>query len=357
MQEALRIARFAGGRTSPNPLVGAVIVRDGRIIATGWHRSAGTEHAEVHALNMAGELAKGATLYVTLEPCAHYGKVPPCACAVAEAGIKRVVMAMIDPNPKVAGKGKKILEDAGIEVVCGILKKEAEKLNEAFLKWVTTGKPWVTLKTAMTIDGKIATKNGQSKWITNEVSRKKVHELRDNYDAILVGAGTVLTDNPCLTARIDDGNGKNPVRIILDSKARTPLTSNVVTDKQAKTIIAVTGSAAEERIKALKNNGAEIIVVNSGDQVDLEELLVILGERGITSLLVEGGGTVNYSFLADGLVDKVVAFIAPKIFGGRTALTPVEGEGISDIDEAVELDDIEIINYSNDVCISGYVRK
>ncbi|WP_432647326.1 bifunctional diaminohydroxyphosphoribosylaminopyrimidine deaminase/5-amino-6-(5-phosphoribosylamino)uracil reductase RibD, partial [Mitsuokella sp.] len=216
MREALELARNAEGRTSPNPMVGAVIVREGRIIAAGWHRKAGTPHAEVHALRMAGELAKGATLYVTLEPCSHYGRTGPCAKAVAEAGIKRVVIAMKDPNPLVSGRGIAILEDAGVEVKCGVLEEEAKKLNEVFFKWVPKKMPFVVLKTAMTLDGKIATYTGESQWITSEASRLRVHEYRDIYDSILVGIGTVLRDDPSLTTRLPDRTGKNPVRAIVD---------------------------------------------------------------------------------------------------------------------------------------------
>ena len=228
MREALRIAHHAEGRTSPNPLVGAVIVRDGRIIAEGWHRKAGTPHAEVHALRMAGDLARGATLYVTLEPCAHYGRTGPCAKAVAEAGIARVVVALLDPNPKVAGKGVAILRDAGIKVRVGVLEEEARRLNEVFLHWITTGLPFTVLKTAMTLDGKIATATGDSQWITNEASRLRVHAMRDRSDAILVGIGTELHDNPSLTTRLPDGAGNNPIRIIVDSQARAPLDAHVV---------------------------------------------------------------------------------------------------------------------------------
>ena len=357
MREALRVARYAEGRTSPNPLVGAVIVKDGRIVAVGWHRKAGSPHAEVHALNMAGELARGATLYVTLEPCSHYGKVPPCALAVIEAGISRVVMAMIDPNPKVAGKGKKMLEEAGIEVVCGVMQEEAEKLNRPFLKWVTQRTPWVTMKMAMTIDGKIATKSGKSQWITNEKSRQIVHELRDKSDAILVGIGTVLADNPSLTSRLPGGMGHNPLRVIVDSQARTPLTANVITDGLAPTLLAVTGTAPPERVAALKKAGAEVVVVNDGEQVDVKKLMSILGERNNTSLLVEGGGTVNYAFLQAGLVDELSAFIAPKLFGGKDALTSVEGNGVDEVADAFALFDVKTELIDGDIYVNGLVRK
>ena len=300
MREALELARNAEGRTSPNPMVGAVIVQGGRIVAAGWHRKAGTPHAEIHALRMAGELAKGATLYVTLEPCSHYGRTGPCAKAVVEAGIKRCVIAMKDPNPLVAGRGIKILEDAGVETVCGVLKEEARRLNEVFLKWVPEKMPFVALKTAMTLDGKIATRTGESQWITNEASRRRVHEYRDRYDSILVGIGTVLHDDPSLTARLPDGTGKNPVRIIVDSQARTPLTAKVVCDGQAKTIVAVTEQAPAERISALEAAGVEVVRAGKGAQVDLRALMQMLGQREICSVFVEGGGSVNFSLLRGG---------------------------------------------------------
>ena len=354
MQEALRIAANAKGRTSPNPLVGAVIVKDGKIIAEGWHRQAGTPHAEIYALKMAGELAKGAILYVTLEPCSHFGRTPPCANAIVEAGIKKVVATMSDPNPKVAGRGFQILRDAGIEVEIGVCEEEARKLNEVFIKWVTTNKPFVTLKTAMSLDGKIATSTGQSKWITSEASRQRVHELRDIHDAIMVGIETVLKDNPMLTTRIP--GGKNPIRIIVDSNARTPLVSNVVTNHhQAKTIIAVTENAPAERVNALENSGIEIIFAGNGERVDLNILMNELAKREVTSVLLEGGGTLNFALLEAGLIDKVYAFIAPKIIGGRSALTSVEGNGFENLRDAINLKNITTEQIDSDILITGYI--
>ena len=305
MARAISLARNGLGRTSPNPLVGAVIVRDGRIVAEGWHRKAGTPHAEIHALNMAGELARGATVYVSLEPCAHYGRTGPCARALVEAGVSRVVVAMTDPNPKVAGKGIAILQEAGIEVTVGVLEQEARQLNEVFLKWITTGLPFVALKTAMTLDGKIATAAGQSQWITYEASRYEVHRLRDIYDGILVGINTALADNPSLTTRLKEYEGRNPVRIVVDSRARLPLEAKLVTDGAARTIVAVTAGAPAERVEALKSAGAEIIVAGSGDHVDMHSLMEQLGAMKITSVLVEGGGSVNFSLLQAGLADRV----------------------------------------------------
>lgn len=357
MREALRIARYAEGRTSPNPLVGAVIVRDGRIIAEGWHRKAGTPHAEIHALRMAGDLARGATLYVTLEPCSHYGRTGPCAKAVAEAGIARVVVAMQDPNPKVAGRGMEMLRAAGVEVCCGVLAAEAARLNEVFLHWITTGLPFVALKTAMTLDGKIATHTGDSQWITGEASRLRVHELRDRYDAILVGIGTVLHDDPSLTTRLPDRQGKHPLRIVLDSMARTPRTAKLLTDGAVPTLIAVTARASQERVAALRQAGAEVLVCGEGPRVDARALLKALGEREISSVFVEGGGRVNASLLAAGFVDKVYAFVAPKLVGGRDALTPVEGTGAERLSDAVTLTGLAAETVGEDVLLTGYVRK
>ena len=357
MLEALRIARNAEGRTSPNPLVGAVIVRDGRIIAEGWHREAGTPHAEIHALHMADNLAKGATLYVTLEPCAHYGRTGPCAKAIVEAGISRVIIGMKDPNPLVSGKGIAILEEAGIEVCCGILEKECRQLNKMYLKWMTTGLPFVALKTAMTLDGKIATATRESQWITNEASRLRVHELRDRYDGILAGIGTVLADDPSLTTRLPNGSGKNPIRIIADSLARIPLQSRLLHDHQAPVLIAVTEQAPEERLRALREIGAEILLAGKGPHVDLSRLMKQLGERGLISVFVEGGGTLNFSLFQAQLVDQVYAFIAPKIVGGRTALSPVEGEGFAKLAEAIELEELASENLQGDILLTGYVKN
>ena len=349
MARAISLARNGLGRTSPNPLVGAVIVRDGRIVAEGWHRKAGTPHAEIHALNMAGELARGATVYVSLEPCAHYGRTGPCARALVEAGVSRVVVAMTDPNPKVAGKGIAILQEAGIEVTTGVLEQEARQLNEVFLKWMTTGLPFVALKTAMTLDGKIATAAGQSQWITNEASRYETHRLRDIYDGILVGINTALADNPSLTTRLKEYQGRNPVRIVVDSRARLPLTAKLVTDGAARTIVAVTEQAPAERVEALRSAGVEIIVAGSSNHVDMQSLMEQLGAMKISS--------VNFSLLQAGLVDRVYAFIAPKLVGGRDALTPVEGEGFQELDRAVELENIQLRQLGSDVLLTGIVKR
>lgn len=357
MRLAMQLAGNAIGRTSPNPLVGAVIVKDNRVVGCGWHRKAGTPHAEVHALNQAGELAQGADVYVTLEPCAHYGKTPPCAKALVEAKVKNVYGGLLDVNPKVAGKGFKILEDAGIHVEYGFLQDELRKQNEVFFKWIEHKKPFVVLKAAMTLDGKIATATGQSKWITNETSRAYGYKLRDIYDGIMVGINTVIEDNPMLTARVD--GGKNPIRIVVDSSLKIDINANVVQDKSAKTIVATTDKADKDKILKLQAQNVDVIVVDKdeNDKVDIEKLLNILGQQNICSILVEGGATLSGSFVAKKLVDKVYFFIAPKIVGGKEAKTPVAGTGILNLQEALALKDIQIEKLEEDVLIIGRVDK
>lgn len=357
MRLAMQLAGNAIGRTSPNPLVGAVIVKDNRVVGCGWHRKAGTPHAEVHALNQAGELAQGADVYVTLEPCAHYGKTPPCAKALVEAKVKNVYGGLLDVNPKVAGKGFKILEDAGIHVEYGFLQDELRKQNEVFFKWIEHKKPFVVLKAAMTLDGKIATATGQSKWITNETSRAYGYKLRDIYDGIMVGINTVIEDNPMLTARVD--GGKNPIRIVVDSSLRIDINANVVQDKSAKTIVATTDKADKDKILKLQAQDVDVIVVDKdeNDKVDIEKLLDILGQQNICSILVEGGATLSGSFVARKLVDKVYFFIAPKIIGGKEAKTPVAGTGILNLQEALALKDIQFEKLEEDILIIGRVDK
>ena len=357
MRLAMQLAGNAIGRTSPNPLVGAVIVKDNRVVGCGWHRKAGTPHAEVHALNQAGELAQGADVYVTLEPCAHYGKTPPCSKALVEAKVKNVYGGLLDVNPKVAGKGFKILEDAGIHVEYGFLQDELRKQNEVFFKWIEHKKPFIVLKAAMTLDGKIATATGQSKWITNETSRAYGYKLRDIYDGIMVGINTVIEDNPMLTARVD--GGKNPIRIVVDSSLKIDINANVVQDKSAKTIVATTDKADKDKILKLQAQDVDVIVVDKdeNDKVDIEKLLDILGQKNICSILVEGGATLSGSFVAKKLVDKVYFFIAPKIIGGKEAKTPVAGTGILNLQEALALKDIQIEKLKEDILIIGRVDK
>ncbi|MEW6772153.1 MAG: bifunctional diaminohydroxyphosphoribosylaminopyrimidine deaminase/5-amino-6-(5-phosphoribosylamino)uracil reductase RibD [Bacillota bacterium] len=354
IRRTLELAARARGLTSPNPLVGAVVVRDGRVVAEGYHRRAGLPHAEIEALQAAGEAARGATLYVNLEPCCHTGRTGPCTEAIIAAGVKRVVAAMVDPNPLVAGKGIARLREAGIDVAVGVVEDEARRLNEAFIKYVTARRPFVVLKTAMSLDGKIATVTGESRWITGEAAREYVHQLRNTCDAVLVGIGTVLKDDPSLTTRLPEG-GRDPVRVILDSSARMPLEARVLNqDSEAPTLVATTEVAPAERLAALRQAGAEVLVCGRGPQVNLDLLLAELAAREIVSVLVEGGSTVNASFLLQGLVDKVVWFIAPRIIGGREALGPVGGSGIRHLARAIRLTETVVKQLGADLCVEGY---
>lgn len=357
MSHALNLASRGIGRTSPNPVVGAVIVRDGQIVGEGWHMRAGTPHAEIHAINQAGKLAIGATLYVTLEPCSHYGRTGPCTDAIINAGITKVIVAMTDPNPLVAGRGIAKLRAAGIEVIDGLHSAEAAALNEVFIKWITTKIPFVILKTAMTMDGKTATRTGHSQWITGIEARTRVHQFRDQYDAILVGIGTALADDPELTTRLVP-NGKNPIRVIVDSLARIPLTAKVINDGQAPTIIAVTPVAPKEKIQALQAKGVEVITVaGGGHTVDLRILFELLGARGISSIFVEGGPTISAALLEENLIDKIHCFVAPKIIGGVAAPGVVGGYGIDNLHEAILLESISSEFIGQDILISGYVMQ
>ncbi len=359
MRLALRLAIKAKGRTSPNPLVGAVIVKDNRIIGKGYHRRAGEPHAEINALDMAGRRTRGAILYLNLEPCAHFGRTPPCTKKIISSGIKEVVVAMIDPNPLNCGQGVKKLRKAGVKVKVGVLEEEAKKINEVYIKYITTTKPFVILKTAMSLDGKIVTKTGDSKWITNEKSRKYAHKLRSEVDAILVGIETVLKDDPRLTVRMSDVrcqmSDRNPIRIVVDSRARIPIEAKIL-NHEAPAIVATTKLASKRKIEVIEKKGVRVLVIRDRNKkVNLKELLKRLGGLEITSLLVEGGGKINASFLENDLVDKVLFFIAPKIIGGEKALTPVEGEGIERIKQAVKLKNISIKRFGEDVLIEGYV--
>lgn len=359
MKRALELAKKGIGYTNPNPLVGAVIVKDGRIIGEGYHEIYGGHHAEVNAFKNAVEDVEGATMYVTLEPCSHYGKTPPCANKIVEKGIKKVVVAFKDPNPEVAGRGIKILRENGIEVLTGVLEEESRRLNEIFIKYITTGLPFCILKTAMTLDGKIAAYTGDSKWITNEESRKFVHNLRHRVSAIMVGIGTIIRDNPLLNTRLQSGSGSDPIRVIVDTKARIPLEANVLNMKSnAKTIIATTELAQEEKIKELENMGAEIIITPLRDnRVDLRYLMKALGERKIDSVLLEGGSELNYSAMESGIIDKVNAFIAPKFIGGKEAKTPIGGVGRPLMKDAVLLKDVQIYRFGEDIMVEGYINR
>jgi len=358
MKRALELAKKGIGYTNPNPLVGAVIVKDGRIIGEGYHALYGSSHAEVNAFKNAKEDVKGATLYVTLEPCSHYGNTPPCANTIVEKGIKKVIIGLKDPNPLVAGRGIKILQDNGIEVITGVLEEEGRKLNEIFLKYITTKLPFCIMKTAMTLDGKIAAYTGDSKWVTGELSRQYVHKLRHRAAGIMVGIGTVLADDPMLNTRLMNEEGCDPIRIIVDSSARIPLEAKALNlNSKAKTIIAATEKADKVKLKALEEKGAEIILTPlKNNRVDLGFLMKSLGERKIDSVLLEGGSRINFAALEAGIVDKVNVFIAPKILGGEGAKTPVGGIGKEFMKDAIELKDIDIQKFGEDIMIEGYIK-
>jgi len=357
MKRAIELSKLGEGYTYPNPLVGAVIVKNGEIIGEGYHKCFGGPHAEINAFNNATESVEGATMYVTLEPCSHYGKTPPCAKAIVEKGIRKVVIGMKDPNELVSGRGIKLLEKNGIEVIKGVCLEEVERLNEIFIKYITTKLPFCILKTAMTLDGKISTVTGDSKWISSEASREYVHKIRHRVSGIMVGVGTVLQDDPSLTTRLKCSKGRDSARIIVDTKAIIPLEANVLNLKSdAKTIIATTDLANSKKIERLKEKGAEVLVVPSiHNKVDLNELMVQLGKQGIDSILLEGGSELNYSALEVGIVDKIISFIAPKIIGGTGAKTPVGGRGKSDLKDAIYLKNIILSTIEDDIVIEGYL--
>ncbi|XEC96342.1 bifunctional diaminohydroxyphosphoribosylaminopyrimidine deaminase/5-amino-6-(5-phosphoribosylamino)uracil reductase RibD [Paenibacillus tarimensis] len=354
MKLALDLAATAKGKTSPNPVVGAILVKDGQIVGLGVHRKSGEPHAEVHAFGMAGEHAKGATLYVTLEPCAHYGKTPPCAEQVRISGVKRVVAAMQDPNPEVAGRGFQLLKEQGIEVEVGVLESEARLLNERFVLNMVKRRPFIISKTAITLDGKIAAHTGHSQWITGEKARDEVHQLRSEVDGILVGINTILADNPRLTARLP-GNEKHPVRIVLDSKLRMPLNANVTDCSEARTWVVTRENADPDKVSLLRQKGLEILFVPEGREgFDLRALVDMLYRKGITDLLVEGGGEINGSFLRAGLIDKWLIYMAAKILGGRNSISPYSGADVDKMDEALNIHIHSIRQVGEDICITAY---
>lgn len=358
MQLALDLAASAKGNTNPNPLVGAVIVKDGVILGTGLHRKAGEPHAEVHAFRMAGEQAQGATLYVTLEPCSHFGKTPPCANLVKESKVARVVVAMEDPNPSVAGRGIQLLREAGIEVEVGLLEQQARKVNERFIHNMLTERPFVVSKFAMTLDGKIAAHNGHSQWITSEEARKDVHEIRHEVDGILVGINTVLKDNPKLTTRLEQKIGRNPIRVVLDRQLQTPLDAHIAQTTEARTVIVTAFDAPEEKAIALEKQGVAIIrVANNESGLDIEATLKALYHFGITHLLVEGGGAVNASFLRSGFIDQYIVYVAPKVLGGAHSITPFTGEDVDSIDLAAQLQFEDVTQIGPDLRIIAYPKQ
>jgi diaminohydroxyphosphoribosylaminopyrimidine deaminase / 5-amino-6-(5-phosphoribosylamino)uracil reductase len=355
MRLAIDLAKAGIGQTSPNPVVGAVVVKNGEIVGFGAHLKAGEPHAEVHAIRMAGEKAKGATIYVTLEPCSHFGKTPPCADLLIETGVKRVVIATTDPNPLVAGKGIEKLRNAGIEVDVGILKEEADELNRVFFHYIATKTPFVTLKYASSLDGKIATKTGESKWITSEAARQDAHHYRRLHDAILVGVNTVIADDPSLTVRLP-GGGKNPIRVILDTHLRTPLDAKVVNDGEAETWIVVGSEVKEEKIAPYREKNVQIIKMHEA-RIGIRELLKVLGEKKVTSLFVEGGAEVHASFIEAKAINQIIAYIAPKIIGGKDSPTPIGGIGFASMTDVMELNIKSVETIGPDIKIVAIPNK
>lgn len=354
MRLAISLAKKGVGKTSPNPLVGAVVVKDGEIISEGYHRKFGGAHAEINALIKAGGGAKGADIFINLEPCCHYGKTPPCFKEVISSGISKVLVGMVDPNPAVAGKGIKYLRDAGVGVEVGILEDDCKLLNEAYIKYITTKKPFVTLKLASTLDGKIATYTGESKWITEKGSRKKVHKMRGTVDGIIVGVGTILEDNPHLTNRFT--NGTSPNRIIVDSVLRTPLTSNVLKKiPNTEVFIATTYKAPLKKIERLRRMGVKIIFLPLlEDGIDLKALMSELGKHGMMNLLLEGGAKLATSAIRSGVVDKLSLFLAPKIMGGSESAPMFLDLGVKSLNEMFHINGMRSKKIGNDILIEGY---
>jgi diaminohydroxyphosphoribosylaminopyrimidine deaminase/5-amino-6-(5-phosphoribosylamino)uracil reductase len=355
MNLSMRLALKAKGMTSPNPLVGALVVKNNKIISRGFHHKAGLPHAEVIALNKAGKEAKGASLYVTLEPCTHYGRTPPCVDKIIASGVKKVIIGTADPNPKNFGKGIKILRKSGIETQVGLLEDKLKEMNEVFIKYITKRLPFVVVKVAQSLDGKIATYRSDSQWITEERSREYSHRLRQDYDAIMVGVNTILRDNPKLNAL---GSGRQPIKIVVDSQLSTSCQANIFKG-DSKVIIATlhTGKGQETENRYILSKKARILdIKEKNGQVNLRDLLRKLAALEITSILVEGGGSLVGSLFDDRLVDRVLFFIAPKIIGGRNAISSVMGKGISRIDEAIRLERVQLRRIGEDFLIQGYVK-
>lgn len=365
MRQALDLAAKALGRTSPNPPVGCVLVREGQVVGAGFHPRAGEPHAEVIALRQAGERARGATAYVTLEPCAHHGRTPPCAQALIEAGVARVVVAAPDPNPLVGGRGLEWLARAGIELTTGVLREEAERQQEVFRHWITRREPFVVFKTALTVDGKTATSSGDARWVSSQAARERVHVLRDELDAVVVGVGTVLADDPALTCRLPSPalpsrTPRDPVKVVFDSMARTPPQARLFREgprgEAARVLILTTDRADPRRVEALRRAGAEVVALEATPEgrVELASALELLGARGLSGLLLEGGSGLAGSFFDAGRVRKVVAFVAPKLAGGRGP-TPIAGAGVARMADAVRLERVRVERLEDEVMIEGYV--
>jgi diaminohydroxyphosphoribosylaminopyrimidine deaminase/5-amino-6-(5-phosphoribosylamino)uracil reductase len=355
MDMAIVLAKRGRGQVNPNPLVGAVIVKDDVIMGSGYHEKYGGPHAERQALAACTQSAAGATLYVTLEPCCHYGKTPPCTEAIIENKINRVVIGSTDPNPLVSGKGIELLRQHGITVITGVREAACQEMNAIFFHYIKNKTPYVLMKYAMTLDGKIATHTGKSQWITGELARAAVHETRNEVAGIMVGVNTVLQDNPQLTCRIE--GGRNPSRIICDSHLRTPLSAKVVASARKIPTYLATCCRDQNKIKRFEIMGCKILAVSKeGDHLNLRELMEQLGQKQIDSILLEGGGTLNFSALKSGIVNKLQVYLAPKIFGGAAAITPVEGPGVEDPAEAFQFTDRKIKIFGEDICLE-YVKR
>jgi len=358
MQQAIELAKNAEGCTSPNPLVGCVVVNNDVVVGTGWHRAAGDAHAEAVALKQAGKKSSGATLYVCLEPCSHFGRTPPCVNAIIEAEIKCVVYALADPNPTATG-GAKLLENAGIQTIPGILEKEARQLNRYYLHHHKFHEPYVVAKFASSLDGRIATRSGQSKWITCDASRQRAHYLRQSVDAIVVGLQTVIDDNPSLTVRLEPDTTlpiKQPLRIVLDSQGRIPLECHLLSSELAAgTLVATTSSIPTQRKQSIRDTGAEVICISNNDEgrVDISSLLAILGERGIQSIMVEGGAAVLGAFFDTQRVSEVWAFVAPLLIGGKTAPGAIGGNGVDQLQCAARLKTMRLEQIGSDILVRG----
>lgn len=358
MQRAVSLARKGGGFVHPNPLVGCVIVKDNMVIGEGYHEYYGGLHAERNAIMHCNTDIYNASLYVTLEPCCHYGKTPPCTDIIIEKGIKNVFVGISDPNPVVSGKGMKILQEHGVNVTCGLCENEIREMNRIFLKYITKKTPYVLMKCAMTLDGKTATFTGDSKWISNENSRKLVHELRNEFMAVAVGINTIIADDPLLNCRLQ-GHVCQPARIIIDTKASIPIDSKIAkTAKEYRTIVAHGTSADKDKLKMLNTLYIETMECEEiENHVDIRDMMMKLGVMGIDSIILEGGGTVNEAFLKAGCVDEVMFFIAPKIIGGANAKTPVEGNGMDLMANAIQLTDIKTEMICDDILVNGKIKK
>lgn len=354
MERAIELSKLGSGNVSPNPLVGAVIVKNNKVIGEGYHKVYGGNHAEVNAIESANESINGATMYVTLEPCSHYGNTPPCAKRIVEEKIAKVVIGMVDPNPLVAGKGIDILEQAGVKVEFSSLEEECMKVNEKFLKYIKNKKPFIALKWASSLDGKIATKTKKSKWISNEESREFVQKLRNDYTGILVGINTILDDNPKLTCRLE--NGINPIRIVMDTNGRIPIESQVFKEA-GRIIVLVSEGISKDTESRLATSKAEIIKCKTKfGKIDLHDGICKLGEKGIDSILIEGGSTINSSFINENLIDKIYCFIAPKIIGAD-GICAIGNLGLDEVNECKKLEIRNIKSFHNDILIEGYFKE